>query len=244
MRIKLTLGYDGTNYCGWQRQPNGESIQSRLERAIETVIGKKVKVVGSGRTDAGVHANGQVAHFDADGTTIPPERYANAFNTALPPDIRVYKSELVADGFNACRSAKKKTYKYSFYVSETENPLKERYALKISPKTNVDAMANASGIFVGEHDFKAFKASGGTSKTTVREIYSVDFETDGQNLALCVTGNGFLYNMVRIMAGTLLAVGEGKLTEDGLRNMIKTGERKLGGKTLPAKGLCLEKVEY
>lgn len=244
MRIKLTLGYDGTNYCGWQRQPNGESIQSRLEKAIETVIGKKVKVVGSGRTDAGVHANGQVAHFDADGTTIPPERYANALNTALPPDIRVYKSELVADGFNACRSAKKKTYKYSFYVSETENPLKERYALKISPKTNVDAMVNASEIFVGEHDFKAFKASGGTSKTTVREIYSVDFETDGQNLALCVTGNGFLYNMVRIMAGTLLAVGEGKLTEDGLRNMIKTGERKLGGKTLPAKGLCLEKVEY
>ncbi len=116
--------------------------------------------------------------------------------------------------------------------------------MKISPKTNVDAMANASEIFVGEHDFKAFKASGGTSKTTVREIYSVDFETDGQNLALCVTGNGFLYNMVRIMAGTLLAVGEGKLTEDGLRNMIKTGERKLGGKTLPAKGLCLEKVEY
>ncbi len=244
MRVKLILGYDGTNYCGWQIQPNGNSIQGAVECAIKTLTGVKVKVTGSGRTDAGVHANGQVAHFDIDGASIPAERYANALNTVLAPDIRIYHSEQVKDDFNACRTAKKKTYKYSLYLAETENPLKERYALKISPKTDVDAMEKVSKIFVGEHDFKAFKASGGSSQTTVRTVYSIEFERRDSDLSIYITGNGFLYNMVRIMVGTLLGVGEGRLTQVDLENMLNTGERKHGGKTLPAKALCLEKVEY
>ncbi len=243
MRIKLTLSYDGSDYCGWQIQPNGKTVQELILSAIFDLTGERVTLTGSGRTDAGVHAKAQVAHFDTN-ANIPPEKFSYALNARLPEDIRIIKSEGVADSFDANRTAKKKTYCYSFYKSDVELPLKERYAVKIDQNVDVEKMRSASKLLLGEHDFKAFSATGGSVKTTVRTVYSVDIiESDG-DVKIYVCGGGFLYNMVRIIAGTLLRVGEGKLGEAEIEKMLSTGDRTLGGKTCPAKGLCLEKVEY
>ena len=159
-------------------------------------------------------------------------------------DIRIYHSEQVKDDFNACRTAKKKTYKYSLYLAETENPLKERYALKISPKTDVDAMEKVSKIFVGEHDFKAFMARGGHAKTTVRTVYDIDIKQVDDEVHFEVTGNGFLYNMVRIIVGTLVKVGQGKIPPQQVKEMIEQKRRALGGKTMEPQGLYLKSVKY
>ena len=244
MRIALTISYDGTNFCGWQVQPNGRTVQDQIENAVEKVTGQRVRVTGSGRTDAGVHAKGQVAHFTLDGCSVPPERFYLALNVHLPEDVRVLDSKAVADDFDACRTAKKKTYKYSLYQSNTELPLKERYAVKLDTAVDVEKMRSASKLFIGEHDFKSFCASGSSVKTTVRTIYQLDIDNVDKDLTFTITGNGFLYNMVRIIVGTLIKVGEGKATLSDVEKMLCDGQRTLGGKTLPAKGLCLEQVEY
>ena len=245
MKVKLTVSYDGTAYCGWQVQPQPEciTVQQVLEDAIEQVTGQKVRVTGSGRTDAGVHAKGQVAHFDCD-CSIPPERFYRALNIQLPPDVKVIKSEGVDKTFHACNNAKKKTYCYSCYVSEVDLPLKDRYSVNIERMPDIDKMRECACLLVGEHDFKCFNASKGGAKTTVRTIYSLDIVQDGMDIKFIVCGNGFLYNMVRIMVGTLLKVGYGKATKQDILTMLDTGKRELGGKTLLAKGLCLESVEY
>lgn len=244
MRIKMSLSYDGTNYCGWQIQNNGVAVQQVVADAIEKITGEKVTVTGSGRTDAGVHAECQVAHFDVKKATVPPKNYAKALNTVLPNDVRVIDSDLAQDDFNACRSAKKKTYRYSLYLSQTEQPLKERYATQIDKTLDILAMQTVAQVFVGEHDFKCFNASGGGAKTTVRTIYSIEIEKDGQDVKVYVTGNGFLYKMVRSLVGFLIAVGLGKATEEDALQMLNSGKRSQKGKTLQAKGLCLVKVEY
>ena len=244
MNVKLTLSYDGSNYSGWQVQPNADSVQERLETALKQVTGQDIKVVGSGRTDAGVHALGQVANFIIDKENVPAERYKNALNTFLPPDIRVLDSARVDDDFNARKSAKKKTYRYSLYVSEVELPLKERYAVRLDKTPDINLMNAAAKLMTGEKDFKAFCASGSGAKTTVRTVYGVDIESKGEDIFISVTGGGFLYNMVRIMVGTLVEVGNGKLTTKDVENAFTTGVRTNNGKTLPAKGLCLLKVEY
>ena len=243
MRIKLLVSYDGTAYCGWQIQPNGITVQEILENAVHCATGEMVRVTGSGRTDAGVHALGQVAHFDTE-STIPPQKFYRALNVHLPSDIRVLASEKADDNFHACSNAKKKTYAYSFYISETELPLKERYAVQMERTPDFEKMKRAAELFVGEHDFKGFCASGSGAKTTVRTVYGVDIKVDGKDITLSVSGNGFLYNMVRIMAGTILAVGYGEITEEDVKNAIITGKRINKVKTLPAKALCLVKVEY
>ncbi len=243
MRIMLTLSYDGTDFCGWQIQPNGRTVQEELERAVFEVTNEKVRVTGSGRTDAGVHAKGQVAHFDTQ-TEIPAERLYKALNAHLPQDIRVIKSQKASDTFDACRGAKRKTYVYSAYLAETERPLKERYAVRLDENLNVSAMQKACAVFLGEHDFKGFCSSGSSIKTTVRKIYSLTVDFNGEDLIFTVTGNGFLYNMVRIIVGTLVKVGEGKADQTDIEKMLETGERALGGKTLSAKGLCLDSVYY
>ncbi len=244
MRIKLTLGYDGTEYCGWQVQPNGISVQEKLERAVFSVTGEKVRVTGSGRTDSGVHAEGQVAHFDTQTKTVVAEKFYRALNAHLPEDIRVYDSQVVDDDFDACRKAKKKTYRYSLYLSEVENPLKERYAVRVEDNLDIEKMRNCASVFIGEHDFKCLCASGSSIKTTVRTIYNIDVNRVGDDLTITITGNGFLYNMVRILVGTLIKAGRGETDEKALKEMLLSGERSLGGRTLPAKGLCLVKVEY
>lgn len=244
MRIKLTLGYDGTDFCGWQVQPNGQSVQGAIENAVFMVTGERVRVTGSGRTDSGVHAIGQTAHFDTQTTTVKAEKFYRALNAHLPESIRVYNSEIVADDFDACRKAKKKTYRYSVYVSEVENPLKERYAVKIDKGVNVEVMRDCASVFLGEHDFKCMCASGSSIKTTVRTIYNIDIEENGEDLTFTVCGNGFLYNMVRILVGTLIKAGRGETDKTELKKMLEQGNRSLGGRTLPAKALCLLKVEY
>ena len=243
MRIKLTLSYDGTDFCGWQKQNNGYSVQTAIEDAIFSLTGEKVTVTASGRTDAGVHALGQVAHFDTN-STIPPEKFYKALNAFLPDSVKAVRSEKVADNFNANRTAKRKTYEYSFYFADTELPLKERYATRVYGKIDVNKMRSAAKIIEGEHDFKAFSATGSSIKTTVRTVYKIEITADGEDLKISVTGNGFLYHMVRIIAGTLLKVGKGELLDSDIITAFKTGERSLLAETLPAKGLCLVNVEY
>ena len=243
MRIKLTLTYDGAYFCGWQKQKNGVSVQSTVEDAVFSLTGEKVSVVGSGRTDAGVHAKGQVAHFETS-ANIPPEKFYKALNTVLPDGVKALNSEKVADSFNANRTAKRKTYEYSLYVSDVEQPLKERYATRVYGNIDVSKMQNAANNLIGEHDFKAFSATGGSVKTTVRKIYGISVEKTGEDIKMKICGNGFLYNMVRIIAGALVKIGKGEMPEDNLIKALKTGERDLLAETLPAKGLCLLSVEY
>lgn len=243
MRIKLTISYDGTDFCGWQVQPNGLSVQQTVQDAIEKISGEKVVVTGSGRTDAGVHALGQIAHFDSQ-SSVPSKNWAKALNTLLPIGIRVLKSEQASDDFNARKSAKEKTYEYSFYKAETELPLKERYAVKLEENPSVELMKKASRIFIGEHDFKCFNASGGGAKTTVRTIYNIEIIDSQEELKIRVSGNGFLYKMVRSLAGVLLLVGYGKLSLEDCEKILQEKRRSEKIKTLPAKGLTLFSVSY
>ena len=243
MRIKLTVSYDGTDYCGWQVQPNGVTIQELLEQALFNVTGEKVRITGSGRTDSGVHAKGQVAHFDTN-SSVPAEKFSKALNAHLPSGIKVLSSEEVGEDFHACTSVKKKTYEYSLYVSETEQPLKERYAVRLDHAPDLEKMIDGAKVLFGEHDFKAFCASGSGAKTTVRKIYSIDIKKKDGDITVSVCGNGFLYNMVRIIVGALIDVGNGKKTKAELEEILKSGKREKNGKTLPAKGLCLVSAEY
>lgn len=242
MRIVLKISYDGTNYCGWQRQKNGVSVQEVLENALYKLVGEKTNLTASGRTDAGVHAEGQIAHFDAD-VSIPPEKFYLALNSVLPNDIRVLSSSLAPEGFHARYSAKRKTYVYKFYVSDVIMPLKERYAVRIDD-FNVEKTDKVLQEIVGTHDFKCFLSSGSEIKTTVRTIYSVAVNRYGDDVGIEVCGNGFLYNMVRIIAGTALFASQGKLNADNLKEALLKGDRTLVGKTAPAKGLTLKSVEY
>lgn len=243
MRIKLTVEYDGTEYCGWQVQPNGVTVQQRLNEAIRAVTGVEAQVTGSGRTDSGVHAEGQVAHFETS-STIPPERFAPALNSALPSDIRVVHSELAGDDFHARFCAKKKTYRYRMYLSETIRPLKDRYSVQLPYPVDILSMRAAAEVLVGTHDFSAFMSSGSEVKDTVRTVYSAEVSCSGDDITFTVCGNGFLYNMVRIMVGTLVDVGLGKLTCDDVRLAVSGEDRSKAGKTMPARGLTLVSVEY
>ncbi len=243
MRIKLKIEYDGTDYCGWQIQPNGVSVQEVITAAIKKITGEDVKLIGSGRTDAGAHAAGQVAHFDTE-SSIPPEKFAHALNAVLPEDIKIISAEQADDDFNARFSAKRKTYEYHMYMSEFSHPRKSRYAVWINYPLDTEKMNSAAKLFEGEHDFRCFLAANSSVKDTIRTIYNAKVEKLGDEIIFSVTGNGFLYNMVRIMAGTLVAVGSGKLAERDILKILANGERQFAGKTMPAKGLLLKSVEY
>ncbi|MBQ9081428.1 MAG: tRNA pseudouridine(38-40) synthase TruA [Clostridia bacterium] len=245
----LVLSYDGTAFNGWQAQGKSSlrTVQETLEGVAKAVFGSPTKITASGRTDAGVHAMGQVCSFTTD-TTIPPEKIADCFNAKLPPDIRIQKSGLAAEGFDACRSAKKKTYGYSLYFSPRENPLKERFCVRVSGTPDFEKMQAAARLLEGEHDFKAFCAANSSAKTTVRTVYSIKIRQErtftGEELRIYVTGNGFLYNMVRTVVGTLLDIGFGRKSLEHLKKALAAGDRNSVGRTMPAKGLCLMSVEY
>ena len=243
MKIMLTVSYDGTGYCGWQRQKNGLTVQQALEEAVEKLTGKKTAVTGSGRTDSGVHAKAQVAHFTTD-ATIPPEKFYLALNALLPNDIKVVKSGLADESFHARFSAKKKTYSYNFYFSDVVLPLNDRYACRIDENLDFASMTLAANALCGEHDFAAFRGVGSLVKDTVRTVYDVTFKKHDGGFSVFVTGNGFLYNMVRVIAGALVAVGKGEITVCDIKSALSTGERNKAFKTLPANGLILEKVDY
>ncbi len=247
MRYVLKIAYDGTAYAGWQRQKNALSVQEALENAVFQALGLTVKTTASGRTDAGVHAVGQVCHFDAE-CSVPPEKMPDCVNRFLPADIRVTEGWFVSDDFDCNRHAKRKTYVYSLYESGREMPLKERYAVRVDEIPPYERLAYFAKKFEGERDFKAFCASGSSVKTTVRTVYGVRVEESesfgARDVKIYVTGNGFLYNMVRTMVGELLDLASGKRTEESLSKAFSTGARSLLGKTMPAKGLTLLSVEY
>lgn len=257
MRYRAVISYYGANYVGWQRQLNGLSVQEVLEKALEKTFGAPTSATASGRTDAGVHALGQVVHFDAD-TSIPTDKIPFAVNTHLPDDVSMLSCEIASENFNARFSAKRKTYCYKIYVSKHRLPVLELDHEHITYPLDLDKIEQAAKIIEGTHDFKCFEASGSVVKNTVRTVYSVDVATrhfdnatvraDGKffdgELSISVTGNGFLYNMVRIIAGTLVYVGIGKLTPQDVSRILETGDRKAAGKTLGAKGLTLMSVQY
>ena len=247
MRYVLKIAYDGTDFAGWQCQKNARTVQETLEESIFSALGVRLKTTASGRTDAGVHAAGQICHFDGD-LSVPPEKMPDCLNRHLPPDVRVVNGWGAEQSFDSNRSAKKKTYCYSLYVSEREMPLKERYAVRIENAPSLEKLQAAAKLFEGEKDFKAFCASGSSVKTTVRTVYEVRVEEGesfgSRDIRIYVTGNGFLYNMVRTMAGELLDIANEKRSTESLGRAFATGERGLLGKTMPAKGLCLREVFY
>ncbi len=246
-RYALLVAYDGTDYGGWQIQKNAVSVQQRMEEACARVFGARTCVTASGRTDSGVHAAGQVCHFDAE-TTIPAEKIAEVLNMHLPPDISVLNSAEAPEGFDANRSAKKKTYCYRVYLSPRRNPLKDRYSVWVKTPVDISKLKYISGAFVGKRDFKAYCKSGSQVKTTVREVYSVRVESGesygSRDVEIYVCGAGFLYNMVRTIAGTMLCFAQGFLSEDEIARSFSDLDREAVGRTMPSKGLTLESVEY
>jgi len=239
----LILEYVGTNYCGFQRQTNGLSIQEVVEKAIFETLNEKVDVVASGRTDAGVHALGQVANFHST-STIPESKLKIVINQKLPKDIRVKKSFEVELSFNARKSAKKKTYLYKIYTGDDLSVFDENRVLHYTNKLNLKKLNKGAEILVGTHDFSSFVSSGNTSKDCIRTIYSSSFTKSGNYLYYEITGNGFLYNMVRIVVGTLLDVGTGKLSEVEFKNILEKRNRTFAGKTVSPDGLYLKDVRY
>ena len=242
--IKLTIEYDGKDFNGWQKQPNKLNIQGEIEKAIERITGEEVVLNASGRTDAGVHALGQVANFKTN-SKIPIEKIPIALNTNLKKSIRIKSAEEVDERFHSRLSCKRKTYRYIINNSKYGTAIYRNLETCIPVKLNVDNMKEAVKYFEGEHDFKAFKASGTSSKSSVRTIYKAEvIEKDEDRIYIELTGNGFLYNMVRIIAGTLVDVGLGKIQPNEIKNIIESKDRKNAGKTLPPQGLYLLKVEY
>ncbi len=242
-RIRSIISYDGTNYVGWQVQPNGVSVQELLEKALFELTGETIRVEGSGRTDSGVHARAQVAHFDTN-ARMAADKFAIAMNMHLPPDIRVLYTEECDPAFHARFSAKTKQYSYTVQLGAHADVFTRMTALHLHYMPNVEAMQNAAAAVIGTHDFNAFKCSGSSMENTVRTVTRSEWTRNGQYLTYTVEGNGFLYNMVRILVGTMLEIGSGKRPESDMQKAIDSGKRTDAGATAPAHGLCLMRVIY
>lgn len=245
MRIVLTIEYDGTHYCGWQVQKNGVSIQQKLNEALLALTGEHTWPHASGRTDAGVHALAQVAHFDTQ-SGIPPEKFALALNTVLPPDIRILRSRAAhPQSFHARFDARGKHYRYIIKTGPAASALGRSRCCHVPVELDLDRMRRAARHIEGTHDFAAFCAAGSNTKgTTVRTVRRIDIAQDGEYITIDVMGDGFLYNMVRIIAGTLIAVGKGKLAPDDVAGIIDGKKRARAGATAPPHGLYLVEVYY
>lgn len=243
MRILLKISYIGTNYHGWQVQPNGITIQETLQKALMTLYGHQVGITGCSRTDAGVHANEFYCHYDVE-KIIPEKGIVSALNVALPDDISVIEASYIEDTFHARYSAKGKTYVYRIYNCDIRNPFEVNRSLQISRKLNVDKMNEFAKKLVGTYDFIGFSSSGRTVDDTVRTISECSVKRDGDIVTLSVTADGFLYNMVRIIVGTAIAVSDGKIDPQRTKELILSKDRNLAGATAPAHGLYLNKVIY
>lgn len=241
--IQLILEYDGTNYCGWQVQKNGISVQEVLNKSIKSIVKEDVYIIGSGRTDAGVHALGQSAHFKTQ-TSIPIDKIPFAINSKLPKDIRVQKA-IERDGdFHSRYSAGGKIYVYKILNNEHGSALHYNRMYHISQRLDVDKMRQAAKAFLGTYDFTGFSSVHSSVIDKVRTIYYSDFNINNDEITYTIKGNGFLYNMVRIIMGTLVQVGKGKIAPEDLPMIIKSKERSKAGPTAPAHGLYLQKVLY
>jgi tRNA pseudouridine38-40 synthase len=243
MRLRIDIEYDGTDFCGFQRQKSGISVQQALEEALFSLCGQRVTVHGAGRTDAGVHAMCMTCHFDLD-TRIPPERLCYAMNFLLSKDIRVKSSRRAEEGFHARFDAKAKWYRYRIFAHPQGSALYRRTFVHVPYALEPDLMARSLEPLAGTHDFAAFAASGSKVKSTVRTLYGVRLHKDSDRLTLDMIGDGFLYNMVRIIAGTMIDIGRGKIGCDAFAHMIETKDRLFGGQTAPAHGLTLMRVFY
>lgn len=242
-RVKLVVAYDGTAYHGWQLQPGAPTIEGELNRCLSALLQEKIQVIGASRTDSGVHALCNVAVFDTD-TRIPAEKISYALNQRLPQDIRIQSSQEVPAEFHPRHCESRKTYEYRILNCPFPIPTKRLYAHFTYVPLNVEKMAQAAEYLVGEHDFKSFCAAAAVVDSTVRRIYDLNVEKEGEEIIIRVCGNGFLYNMVRIIAGTLMEVGRGNLRPEQMKEILDAKERQEAGPTAPACGLTLVKYEF
>ncbi len=248
-RIKLTVAYDGTRYCGWQIQPRAVTVEGELREALCRLLKEPVELIGASRTDTGVHALGNVAVFDTT-HPIPPEKVYLAVNAYLPEDIRVMRSEAVAPDFHPRFDCHAKCYEYRIRTGTVVSPLERLYAHHQRRSLDIDAMQQAAQAFVGTHDFSSLCSAGAQVQSKVRTITSIAVQKsaayggDGESVVIRVIGNGFLYNMVRILAGTLIQVGCGERKAEEMPKILEAMDRQKAGPTAPAKGLCLCYIEY
>lgn len=242
-RIMLTVAYDGTNYNGWQVQPNGVTIEGQLNKALSELLKEEITVIGASRTDAGVHALCNIAVFDTE-TRIAPEKIAPALNARLPEDIRIQNSKQVPIDFHPRHCNTRKTYEYRIYMGKYENPIGRQYAHFVYVPLNVEKMQQAAEYLLGEHDFKSFCVAKAQVLTTVRTIYDVIVKKEGNYLIIRVCGSGFLFNMVRIIVGTLLEIGRGNMEPEQMQEILEAKDRQKAGPTAPARGLTLVEFEF
>ena len=243
MNYKMTVQYDGTRYSGWQRQGNTAStVQGKLERILSSLLSEPIEISGSGRTDAGVHAVGQVANFKTD-TPLSCGDFLDRFNEALPRDIAVTQLGVCSPRFHARLSAKEKTYRYAIWNSMASNVFERRYLYQLPEKLDLAAMEAVGKQLLGTHDFRGF-STGHTKKSTVRALQRVELQTAGDRVEIFFTANGFLYNMARIMAGTMIEAGLHQRTPESVGEVFETCDRKKAGFTAPPQGLCLMEVLY
>lgn len=243
MRVMMVVAYDGTNYCGWQLQPNGITIEQCLNEALTHLLGEEIKVTGASRTDTGVHSLGNVCIFDTN-TRMPAEKISYALNQRLPEDIVVQSSKEVAPDFHPRFSKSRKTYEYRILNRKMRMPTRRLDTYFFHYALDVDKMQKAASFLVGEHDFASFCAANAQTKTTVRTIYSCTVSKSEDIITIRVTGNGFLYNMVRIIAGTLIKVGNGDLSAEDIPSILEARDRSFAGPTAPAHGLTMIGLEY
>lgn len=242
-RVRLTVAYDGTDYHGWQVQKNAITIESELNRCLTQLLGETIEVIGASRTDAGVHALGNIAVFDTE-NPMPAEKISYALNQRLPEDIRIQHSQEVPTDWHPRHCESRKTYEYRIYCCEFPMPVKRLYSYFTYWSLDVNRMREAASYLEGEHDFKSFCQTNAQVESTVRTIYSVEVEEQGKELVIRVCGNGFLYNMVRIIAGTLMEVGRGRMQPEDMVSILEARDRAAAGPTAPAHGLTLVKYEF
>ncbi len=242
-RILIKIAYDGSNYFGWQKQAGKPTIQGEIEKALEILLAHPCEVFGSGRTDAGVHALGQTAHFDMD-INIPVSKLADVINNLLPDDISIIEAKEVPADFHARFSIKKKCYEYKVYVGKKKDPFLAKYSSWVKDELDFVKMEEAKKLLIGKHNFKGFCSSATAVKDFEREIYSIEIEKKKNYIYFTFVGKGFLYNMVRILVGTLIDIGRDKLDISNISKALKTGDRQLAGVTMPPNGLYLKWTEY
>ncbi|MCA9076353.1 MAG: tRNA pseudouridine(38-40) synthase TruA [Planctomycetaceae bacterium] len=250
--VRLTIAYEGTNYAGWQVQPEQSSVQGTIEGAIERLTGETIRIHGAGRTDAGVHAIGQVAHFHTE-STIPPERFAPALNRELPKDIIIHDSREVPDEFHARYSAVRKQYRYLIDTAELTPPAMRDLVWRVHGAFDEVTLTEAATRLIGRHDFSAFESKSSPDEDSCRTVQDIvvsrvpsafGWHENHELLAIAITADGFLYNMVRSIVGTMVEVAQGRWTTDDVTRMLKSRDRSQAGSTAPPHGLCLMWVDY
>lgn len=242
-RVMLTVAYDGTDYCGWQIQPNGVTIESELNKHLSALLQEDIHVIGASRTDSGVHALCNIAVFDTN-ARMDAGKIAHALNQRLPMDIRIQDSKEVAEDFHPRRCESVKTYEYRIYNAQFENPITRRYAYFVYVPLDIERMQEAADVLIGEHDFKSFCVAKAKVLTTVRTIHDIKIEKQDDYITIRISGNGFLFNMVRIIVGTLVKIGRGAWEPSRMKEILEAKDRQAAGPTAPANGLTLLSYEF